>query len=235
VAEAGVGTEYRAGREALTALLRDRSDEWPALRDQPVVACPQWSVGDTLAHLVGVCADAQAGNLEGVATDPWTAAQVDARRGCTIGELLDEWAEVGVGMEAFADAADLPQLRQWLFDGVTHELDLRGALGEPIDAGATRVGMGVRWAVDAWFASAELDGHPRPRLLLDGVPWSGGGDDVDELELRAYEAARALTGRRSLDQIRALRWRGDPEPYLAAFTWGPFTPRTEPRVEPDAV
>ncbi|MGH2758175.1 MAG: hypothetical protein ACRDKJ_01280, partial [Actinomycetota bacterium] len=34
-----------------------------------------------------------AGNLEGVATDPWTAKQVEARRGRKIPQLLAEWSE----------------------------------------------------------------------------------------------------------------------------------------------
>ncbi len=42
---------------------------------------------DALAHLVGVAVDLQAGNLDGVGSEDWTAAQVDARRGAPVAPL----------------------------------------------------------------------------------------------------------------------------------------------------
>jgi hypothetical protein len=44
------------------------------------------------------------------------------------------------------------------------------------------------------------------------------------LTVSTFEALRALTGRRSPDQLRAYDWSGDPAPWLDGFTWGPFTP-----------
>jgi hypothetical protein len=34
---------------------------------------------------------------------------------------------------------------------------------------------------------------------------------------------RALTGRRSEAQVRALRWEGDVDVFVPAFEFGPFT------------
>ena len=39
----------------------------------------------------------------------------------------------------------------------------------------------------------------------------------------SFELFRALTGRRSSAQIRRYDWTCDPEPYLPAFDYGPFT------------
>jgi hypothetical protein len=44
-----------------------------------------------------------------------------------------------------------------------------------------------------------------------------------------FELFRALSGRRSLDQVRALAWDGDPEPYLDLFA--PYPMPASPLVE----
>lgn len=44
-----------------------------------------------------------------------------------------------------------------------------------------------------------------------------------------FELFRAQLGRRSLNQLRADRWDGDPEPYLGIFTG--LSPRARPLVE----
>jgi hypothetical protein len=56
---------------------------------------------------------------------------------------------------------------------------------------------------------------------------------IDEilLETTSFEGLRALTGRRSLGQVQALDWTGDPAQYLPAFTWGPFRPAESDLVE----
>src|SRR5438874_1252993 len=56
---------------------------------------------------------------------------------------------------------------------------------------------------------------------LAGV-W-GGTEPSGRLEAPTFELMRALTGRRSRRQIRALGWTVDPAPYLPAFQFGPFT------------
>ena len=44
------------------------------------------------------------------------------------------------------------------------------------------------------------------------------------VDLPPLEALGLLTGRRTRDQVRAYPWDGDIDPWLQAFTWGPFTP-----------
>jgi hypothetical protein len=57
------------------------------------------------------------------------------------------------------------------------------------------------------------------------------GDGVPQATVTAppFELFRALSGRRSLDQIRDFSWDGDPEPYLGVFS--PFEAPREPVVE----
>ena len=59
------------------------------------------------------------------------------------------------------------------------------------------------------------------------------GDEPAAMRLTAtrFEVLRAFGGRRSLDQVRALDWSGDPTPYLGLFELGPFSPPAEPVVE----
>ena len=38
--------------------------------------CPQWTVKDCLAHMIGVPEDVITGQMDGVATDAWTDRQV---------------------------------------------------------------------------------------------------------------------------------------------------------------
>jgi hypothetical protein len=46
-----------------------------------------------------------------------------------------------------------------------------------------------------------------------------------------FELFRALSGRRSAEQLRALRWEGDADAALGAFTYGPFRPAAQPLAE----
>src|SRR5690349_1912685 len=93
------GPVYAEGRRRVSALVRDLP---PERADLPVPGCPQWRVKDVVSHLTGICADVLAGNIEGVATDPWTAAQVDARRDRSIAEIVAEWDEIAPQVEAIA-------------------------------------------------------------------------------------------------------------------------------------
>jgi uncharacterized protein (TIGR03083 family) len=122
------GDAYRQVRERVRAVVRETGDD---RLDRPSPATPRWTVHDVLAHLVGVTADAVEGRLDGVATDAWTQAQVDRRRGRTVGELLAEWDDYGPRFEALMDALPQEVSGQAVFDAVTHEHDLRCALGRP--------------------------------------------------------------------------------------------------------
>jgi uncharacterized protein (TIGR03083 family) len=211
---------YAEGRRRISELVSGLGEEEAAT---PVPACPEWSVHDVVAHLTGVCADILGGNLDGVATDHWTAAQVEARRNRTIDEVVAEWSQLALQVEAMADNFGAAG-NQLVADLTTHEHDVRGALGRP----GARDSGGVMVAVD--FLISGLDQsitarHLAPlELRAGGRSWTvGGGEPAGRLEAEAFELMRALTGRRSRRQIRVLGWTVDPAPYFPAFQFGPFT------------
>jgi uncharacterized protein (TIGR03083 family) len=204
----------------------------------PVPACPDWTVRDVLAHLAGVAADATTGGyFRGVidawrdprlalARDAWTAAQVASRRGRPLHELIAEWANWAARLEPMLAGAVPPPAGSpaWLLpapvgDLAVHLHDVRGALGRPgdRDAPATRLGlrMYARWLGQRLGET----GRPALRLRAGEREWvEGAGVPAATLTAEPFELFRALSGRRSADQLLALAWDGSPEPYLGVFS-----------------
>ena len=218
-----VAALYAEGRGRITKLV---SGLGPELVAGPVPCCPDWTVHDVMAHVTGVCTDILAGHLAGVGTDPWTAAQVEARRERSIDELVDEWSDVAPQVEAFANNFPERMGEQWVADLTTHEHDIRGAIGEPGERDTPQLRTGLGFLVEMAFArSLEERGLPALCVRAGGEEWTIGGDEAGTtLEASPFELFRALTGRRSTAQLRAMNWSGDAEPYVAAFEYGPFVP-----------
>jgi uncharacterized protein (TIGR03083 family) len=219
---------YTNARHRISTLLRDRG---LAAADRRVPACPNWTIHDVTAHLVGVTADALAGNLDGAATEPWTAAQVDKRRHQSLEQILDEWDETGPQLDqAIAGAG--AAVHQLLFDTATHEHDIRAALHSPgaHDADSTRIALD--WVSGSWSENFIEHGFEPLRIVAEDVTVEAGdGEPVANLTMSRFEALRALSGRRSMNQVAAYDWDADPTLWLPAFTWGPFTPPAHDLVE----
>jgi uncharacterized protein (TIGR03083 family) len=228
----GIGSVYAAGRARVTELVTSLD---PDQEKAPVPACPEWCVHDVLAHLTGVCADVMAGNIEGVATDPWTAAQVERRRDVPLDEIVKEWSETAPQVEAMAEHFPGRAADQWVADLTTHEHDVRGALAEPGARDSDGLAVGLDFLVSMGMAaSIESRGLPPLRVIAGRREWVVGGDEEaagNQLEGEPFELFRAMTGRRSPSQIRAYAWTCDPDVYLAAFDFGPFTTRSADLVE----
>ena len=206
---------YRDTRRRVTDLVRDLSTDRAA---GEVPATPEWRVKDVLAHLIGVSADIVNGNLEGVATDQWTAKQVADRRERSIPELLAEWDEHAPAVEAMIPAFPEVPRAMLMADVATHEEDLRGALGHPGSRDSVALALGFEW-----FA-----GNPKVGFETDAGAFPG-EDAAPTVRATRFELFRASTGRRSLDQIAAYDWVGEPRPDLIV---GPiFTPRITPLEE----
>ena len=228
---AELGELHASLRDDLTSLLRELGTE--AVADRPVPACPGWSVKDVVAHLAGVEADILAGNLDGVATDAWTAAHVDARRDLTLDEVLEQWSVDSPQVEAISSAFG-PVEAQWLMDELTHVNDVRGALGLPMTRDSAALDPSIDFLADGLHRKFTGTDQPTPVFAADGRSWppkDGATATTTATAPDRVELLRALTGRRSVDQVAAWDWSDDPVPYLGAFSWGPFAPRSEPLEE----
>jgi uncharacterized protein (TIGR03083 family) len=187
-----------------------------------VPGTPRWTVEQLVAHLTGVCADTVDGRTEGAATETWTSRQVAERRGRPLPDLLEEWHDrtaVLVNMLATPGQVDASA-----FDLLTHEHDLRGAVGlaGPSDPAAV---LGVTSRVTGRVDHlVKKTGLPALRLVHDEGEWlCGAGDAAVTGTAPTMEWFRALFGRRSPGQILTYDWDGDPESYFGLLNlFGPL-------------
>ena len=218
---------YRGVRERVTALVTGLDAE-AAGRMAP--ATPAWRLKDVVAHMVGVSADVLSGDVEGAGTDPWTARQVEARRDRALADLLAEWDECGPGLEAIIPAIPEGPRGQLIFDAASHEFDVCGALGTVGERDTEAAAIGFGWAADV---IALVRDHAQTGALRlrsgDEVRVAGSGGIAATVTADRFELLRAMTGRRSVDQIAAFGWEGEsvPDPVDLSF----FPPRATPLVE----
>lgn len=204
---------YRVVRERIDTLVRGRTE----VAEVVVPACPGWTVHQTVAHLVGVAQDVASANLEGVASEAWTQAQLERLRQYGVDELLDLWGESVDPLTArLTQGAPELAAGQLVFDVLSHEHDIRGALGE---SGSRTDDLGYQAALGFLATMFDLafrhTGRAAMRLTtpsIGTVQLSDPETATDELviELSDFEALRAFGGRRSVRQLSALPWHGDP-------------------------
>ena len=208
---------YRSMRETVAGLAREHGDEM----ERVAPATPAWRNRDLLAHLGGVCDDVVNQNLEGLGGDEWTAAQVDKRRGWQVEEIFADWDQHGGALDELIDQTPRGTFGQLLFDTWTHEQDLRGGFSTPGGRDADATARAYEWTMGR--LDERDSGTQRPALTLTteaGTYTVGVGDPVAEVLLPRFELLRAMTGRRSVAQMRAYEWRGEADPerlVLAAF------------------
>jgi hypothetical protein len=136
--------------------------------------------------------------------------------------MLDEWTDGAPAFEALLDELGAAG-RQAVADLVTHEHDIRGALAQPGARDSDAVGIGSRFVARGFVsATGQLGINSR----VEAIGAFELGDDDAQLVLRGtpFELLRAMTGRRSVEQLRELEWQGDAESAIPAFTFGPFRP-----------
>ena len=216
-----VGQAYAGCRARVTALVESLDERQAAVT---VPACPEWSVHDVVAHLAGVVDDALAGRLDGVATEPWTHAQVDARRDIPVAAIAAEWNAQAPAFEDLLDVIGDPG-RQAVADAVTHEHDIRHALGRPGDRDSDAVRVGLSFVLPL-VVGAMANKGVRLRVETPDLEVLGGGDGDPDTVLRGdrFDLLRAMTGRRSVEQLRGLIAQGDRDDIADLFTFGPFRP-----------
>src|SRR3954453_20306298 len=186
-----LGALYEDTRQRVIDLVRESTllDFFAAAT--PLPACPGWRVRDVIAHLSGLATDIASGNLDGAATDAWTAAQVDARRALSLDDLLAESDDVGPRLAGFLDDFPGRYGAQVVADITVHEHDIRGALRRP----GARASTGVAHAVDfllSTFVEPGARALGLPALhITDGTRSTlvGGHDDAPSDATEATQTA----------------------------------------------
>lgn len=210
------GAVYERQRRELLSLLRDAPENRLAVR---VAATPEWSVLDVVAHVTGIAADLNAGHFATGDPDAWTAAQVAARRGRSLAEVAAEW---DAAASAFEDGLRLFGYEvgsHFVGDLVQHASDVRHALGLPRVADEEAILVALDFYADSFHQTLLELGGGAADLEAGSECWrAGSGAVVVTVRAPAYELLRALGGRRSDAQLRALDWQGEVDRVLPVMS-----------------
>lgn len=183
----------------------------------PVPACPDWAVRDVIAHLTAICEDAIDGRLTGIPTDEFTADQVTRFADVPVPEMLSRWA---VAAPPFAELAAAFGVWPAVVDVVSHEQDIRAAVGKP----GARDTVALRHVVGILLS--QLTPPVPVRVVTEHGEFVAGADGAGAGELTVssttYETFRWRMGRRSKAQLAAMNWSADPAAVLDHLTvFGP--------------
>ncbi len=217
---ADAASAYRLIYRRLDALLRGRAE----VAELAVPACPAWTVRQTVAHLAGIAQDIVCLNMQGKGSDSWTLDQIDRLAEHSTDELLDLWGQMIDPVTARLARAPQASAAQLVFDTLTHEHDIRGALREPgyrTGDPTYEVALGFLTTMgDLINRHAELPALQLTTSTLGSVQIGDpdGACGQLALDISDFEALRALGGRRSVRQLLALPWQGDPTRLLPLFT-----------------
>jgi uncharacterized protein (TIGR03083 family) len=209
---------------------------------KPVPATPGWRIRDVVSHLSGdlsslIANDFPAeffmamGQPETIAQlNEWTDEHVKSRADMSVSEIFDEWeASSKTIIDMMRGHSDWPDNvppfadRVLLTDLGVHLHDIYGALGivRDRDGAPVRIGSAGYVAV----MGMRLTTFDAPALAIESgdKSWVIGGDDpAATLRVDRFELFRALSGRRSPEQIKSYDWEGDPGPFLDFFyLYGP--------------
>jgi uncharacterized protein (TIGR03083 family) len=200
-----VAVSYIALRARVVDLLRSTPE---SSGDMMVPCTPEWTVRQLAAHIVGVPEDVLAGRMEGVTTDAWTQAQVDLYGHLTLLELADLFEASAPKIDAIIHNFPQPIISQFVMDAVTHEQDMRSALGVPGGRDSKAVEVGVGFFLNLIEVSD-------PRLF----------NELTSTSVSQWNILRSITGRRTVEQMNALGLDG--EAIALQIVELPFTLPTE--------
>jgi hypothetical protein len=105
-----------------------------------------------------------------------------------------------------------------LTDLAVHQQDIFGAFG--IERARDAAPIKIATSGYVVVMGLRLAGAGIPPLQLDAgekVYVTGDGEPAATVKATRFEFFRALSGRRSPEQIKAYEWEGDPEPYVPYF------------------
>ena len=171
-------------RDRMIQLLRELPAEDATIT---VPHCPEWTVQETVSHMVGVPEALLSGDLEGIASDAWTQRQVERHRGDSLADLANAWEASSEKFSAMLPMVPLPALTQMVFDVSSHEHDVRHAVGQPGSRDSLAVSVGVSFMKHAIDSRKDLD-----------------VEIANSWKVSDFDFFRSLGGRRSAEQISSV-------------------------------
>lgn len=175
---------YVALRDRMITFLRALPEDAASLK---VPHCPEWTVQETVSHMVGVPEAIMLGDMDGVPGEAWTQRQVDRHRGESLKDLADVWEAQGEKFLAVLSNIPQPVLSQLVFDVASHEQDVRCAVNQPGARDAATVAVGIG------YIKTLIDGRKDLDVSV-----------VNSWNVSDFDIFRCLAGRRSSDQIASL-------------------------------
>lgn len=242
-----IAAAFRGIRQSLTDSLIDLEPEaW----NTPIPTRRQWTVKDTLAMLAGFAEALIEGYWDEDYSDSWAdrslrerlldrfQAMIDLRADRSGLDVLKEWTRLAPRMERMMDGLEefprgIHPFAAWtyLWAVVQNAHNIWTALGVPSkerDSEATMLCLesAIYW-LDMRLQAKAL---PALRVRTGEMEWViGDGIPAATVTAPPFELFRALSGRRSMDQIKAFSWDGSAKPYLSVFS--PFETPAEAIIE----
>jgi uncharacterized protein (TIGR03083 family) len=226
---------YEDARTTMIDLVRGAGE---GARTKRVPACPDWTIHDLVAHVTSIASEMSSGgvpadlNLIQFWDDDMSRRREDfvddalaKRRDHSLEEIIGEWDAAAPILESMIRGEtpfppESPPLVDWIVvtDIGQHLQDLAGALGVASERESLATGLSLRSYVEGMRFRSAHDKLPALRMRAGSREWViGEGEPVATLTGDPFELARAASGRRSPDQIRAYDWDGDPEPFIVLF------------------
>lgn len=203
---------YAATRDRMIAVALDASDGELGVR---VPSCPEWTAHDLVAHCAGIPIVLTSGAGPTGDIQTWLDGIVAARRDVPVAELVEQWRGCGEAVRPIVESSG----GMLVVDVLTHEHDLRGALGRPGDRDTPELRAGLQLFADLLAANVTAAGlAPLAVACPDGTrAASGAAEPGWTLLVEPWEASRILGSRRTAAEVLAAPARGDAQPYLAVI------------------
>lgn len=226
-------------------LLAATPQQWAA----PIPIRPQWTVKDTVAMLTGFAEALIDGNWTEDYSDSWSDHSIRdrlhermdgliaARRDRAGDEVLKEWDGHAAKLERMLAGEDpFPAgthpfvAWSYLWAVVQNSYNVWAALGIVKTRNFQATILCLESAVMWLDMRLQAKNKPALRIRAGTTEWVvGDGAPAATVTAPAFELFRALSGRRSLSQIREFDWDGDAEEFMDVIS--PFEPPKEAFVE----
>jgi uncharacterized protein (TIGR03083 family) len=203
---------YEATRDRMLAVALDASDGELTAR---VPSCPEWTAHDLVAHCAGIPTALTTGAGPTGDIQAWLDGIVESRREVPVADLAAQWRDCGEAVRPIVEGSG----GMLVVDVLTHEHDLRGALGRPGDRDTPELGAGLQLFADLLAPNVAAAGLPPFTVECpDGASArSGEGEPGWTLLVDPWNATRILGSRRTAAEVLAAPARGDAQPYLAVI------------------